>query len=128
MAKRNVEKIKDPDYEIGRYMKKVDDQQTEINELKDLLHLCNNGIKELNQVVDAVMIEVAKAFGKEIAPGELEVRIPAVDVEANIRDYILFADYDLFCNEREYVIRVKRREERHDCHQDCAECPLPEDE
>lgn len=49
--------------ELGRYMKKVSDQQKQIKELKEEVELAKVGIKELSVAVDIVINTFINAFG-----------------------------------------------------------------
>lgn len=76
-------------YELGRYRKKVMDQQKEIEELRNELEEYADGLLELSAASDALSTTVAIAFGKEQKDGSREVVIPRVNLE-QCRDYILY--------------------------------------
>ncbi len=63
--------------ELGRWMKKVEDQNKEILKLKEKNTAFEAGALQLNRIVDSIMVEVAKKFGKEVGEGIFEAVIPA---------------------------------------------------
>ena len=63
---KNVDKIKSLEHEIGRYQKKVADQQSEIDRLTKELQTADDGAKQVNQLVDAVLAACAVQYGQEI--------------------------------------------------------------
>lgn len=108
MTKRNIDQIKELKYELGRYQKKVSDQQRQIAELKAALDEAGKGMLEINCAIDSIMAETAIKFGSEAGVGAWELVLPLVSVLRNTRDYIVTAyvgdDND------SYVVRVERRE------------------
>jgi len=112
---RNVDKIKNLEYELGRYRKKVADQETEIKALKDDLATADKGMDELRQAMDAILAQVGVAAGKEIKDeesGELlgwRITIPQVPVSATLEKYEVRATLDR--RAKEYTIGVLLREE-----------------
>lgn len=63
---RNVDKIKGLEKELGRYRKKVEDQQKEIDALRKNLGAAMNGNAEINKAVDAILAIVALKYGNPI--------------------------------------------------------------
>lgn len=60
---RNVDKIKRLDHELGRYRKKVADQDRELKELRRELEEACAGNRETQDAVDAVLTAVTLAHG-----------------------------------------------------------------
>ncbi len=62
--------------ELGRWMKKVEDQQKEILKLREKNNTFEAGSVQLSKIVDSIMVEVAKKFGNEVGDGVFEAVIP----------------------------------------------------
>lgn len=60
---RNVDKIKALETDLGRHRKKIEDQKTEIEKLKQLVETYAAGAEQTNVLVDAVMAAVAQKYG-----------------------------------------------------------------
>lgn len=67
--------------ELGRWMKKVEDQQKTIVELREQVRTSQEGAVQLGRVVDAILIEVVKKFGTEVGEGVFETSIQKPRVE-----------------------------------------------
>lgn len=60
---RNIDKIKDLEHELGRYRKKVNDQSIQIADLEAKIRLYEEGARQTNTLVDAIMAAVANKYG-----------------------------------------------------------------
>lgn len=67
--------------ELGRWMKRVEDQQKTIIKQREKLEVFDEATAQLNQLVDAMMIEFLKKFGAEVGDGVYELTIPAPRVK-----------------------------------------------
>ena len=63
---RNVDEIKRLKHEIGRYRKKVADQQKENRELREQLEAFQAGMRELNMASDMILARTAMDYGEEV--------------------------------------------------------------
>ena len=63
---RNVDRIKRLETELGRYQKKVGDQQAELQELRKKLEGHETGAAQVNTLVDAVLAAVAVKYGTAV--------------------------------------------------------------
>ncbi len=116
---RNVDKIKTLEKELGRYQKKVADQQKEVMGLRAELELAMEGTKELNTVVDAIMAEITVAHGTVLEEGVWELVIPLVSIRRNSRDYHVMARVSE--DNDSYTLRVIRKETEEQEESDGAE-------
>lgn len=66
---RNVDKIKGLEHELGRYRKKVNDQSIQIADLEAKIRVFEEGARQTNVLVDALMAAVAQKYGI-VVPGE----------------------------------------------------------
>jgi hypothetical protein len=64
MASRNADRIKELETELGRYRKKVDDQNKELSKLRQHWRMADQGVKEISMTLDAILISLALQFGK----------------------------------------------------------------
>ena len=62
--KRNIDRIKELEKELGRYRKKVADQQEEIYTLRKNLGAAMQGSAETNKAVDAILAQTALKYGE----------------------------------------------------------------
>ena len=67
--------------ELGRWMKKVEDQQKEISKLREQVKTSQEGAVQLGRIVDTILIEVVKKFGVEVGNGVFEAVINQPKVE-----------------------------------------------
>lgn len=70
---RNVDKIKDLEHELGRYRKKVADQDAQIEKLKDMVQYNMEGAQELSRLIDAILSAVASKYGFVVRDENQEV-------------------------------------------------------
>lgn len=107
MAMRNIDKIKELNYELGRWQKKAADQQKDINKLRSELEQAEKGMLEINRALDSIMAEATLKFGAEVGVGAWEMVLPLVSVLRNTRDYAVSASVG---NDNDsYIVRVERR-------------------
>lgn len=67
--------------ELGRYRKKVADQQKEISRLRLQVIQHEQGARELSTAVDAVFAGLAKQFGKPVEnSGDMQLVIPGISL------------------------------------------------
>lgn len=78
---KNVDKIKGLEHELGRYRKKVAEQQREIAELKGSVEGAWKAAKSFGRMVDAICGACAVAYGKEEPEGTYSLVLPAPSVE-----------------------------------------------
>lgn len=55
--------------EYQRYQKKVADQKKEIEQLKAQVEVYEKGLKETGLMLDAILFEIAKKFGRKVKAG-----------------------------------------------------------
>lgn len=60
---RNIDKIKDLEYELGRHRKKINDQSIQMADLEAKVRLFEEGARQTNVLVDALMAAVAQKYG-----------------------------------------------------------------
>lgn len=77
---RNVDKIKDLRYELGRWQKKVADQQKEIAKLKKDR---DKGLAQLEDMFRAVLTAMAVGYGREAPEGTYTIELPVASVTGN---------------------------------------------
>lgn len=65
MPERNVEKIKRLEHELGRYRKKVADDEKEIGRLRGLLAQADRGNRDTQAMVDAILTAVTLKCGED---------------------------------------------------------------
>lgn len=110
---RNVDKIKDLEKELGRYRKKVSDQQQEINTLRRRLDEAIDGAVETNRALDAILAQAAVRYGErardEDTGEELGWRLtlPCFSVAGTLAGYEVRARRDE--KNREYILGVMER-------------------
>ena len=66
MKKRNVDRIRELEHELGRYQKKVADQAKEAVRLRGELGQAYAGGVEAQRAMDAVLIQTAVAYGQPV--------------------------------------------------------------
>lgn len=60
---RNIDKIKDLEHELGRHRKKINDQSIQMADLEAKVRLFEEGARQTNVLVDALMAAVAQKYG-----------------------------------------------------------------
>lgn len=113
MRIRNVGKIKDLEKELGRYRKKVEDQQKEIDGLKKRQFDDLEGNKQINQAIDAILAQIALKYG-ELAMDEetgeelgWRLSIPLFSVSETLERYEIRTRRDE--RMQEYIVGVMER-------------------
>lgn len=102
---RNADKIKELEYELGRYKKMVADRDKQIKELKDEWH---GGMKDLSEYVDAYLIQMCLKYGyteengEELLPNCMA--LPRIDNKALMSKWKL--DVYLSPNQEEVLLRA----------------------
>jgi hypothetical protein len=96
---RNIDKVKRLERELGRYRKKVADQQEEHDKLKRDLQLLMDGNREMQQAVDAILAETAVKYGtvQRDADGTVmgwNISIPCMIVDETLKRYEIRARRD----------------------------------
>lgn len=94
-------------HELGRWKKKVADQQKQIDALKAEVEASFCGMRELSAVTDSVLISLALRYGEARQDGGSYLSIPLVSVRQNLRDYAVSAD--ISSDNAHYDIAVRRR-------------------
>lgn len=64
--------MKTEDRELGRWKKKVRDQQTKIKQLQDDLDRAYQGAEELQRITDAVLAVLAVEFGEPVSDDDTD--------------------------------------------------------
>lgn len=111
---RNVDRIKNLEKELGRYRKKVSDQQQEINTLRRRLDEAMEGAMETNRALDAILARAAVKYGErardEDTGKELGWRLtlPWFSVAGTLERYEVRARRDE--RAQEYIVGVMERE------------------
>lgn len=110
---RNVDKIKGLEKEMGRYRKKVEDQQKEIFGLRKQLVVTIEGYSEANKAVDAILAQAALKYGErardEDTSEELgwRLKIPMFSVSETLEKYEVRTRRDE--RTQEYIVGVMER-------------------
>lgn len=90
---RNIDKIKDLEKELGRYRKKVDDQQKEIDALREQVKTAHVGLAQLSMDMDAFQAQTALKDGtraKDEDTGEdigWNMALPLYSVGETVKKY-----------------------------------------
>lgn len=101
---RNVDKIKRLEYELGRWQKKVAEQQAEIDTLRKERQTSASGLRQLNRAADALAGAMAVAYGEEAPEGTYTIRLPAFSLEGMGINFTVHASKDFETGE--YVIKA----------------------
>lgn len=111
MAERNTDKIKRLQSDLGRYVKKVQDQQKVIKDVGAELAHYQKGVEDLNKLINALMIQLALQYGKQISEnGEdlgLRLAVPIFDMDKLVKEYEVHARRDEKLNQ--YIVGVVKR-------------------
>ena len=108
MAQRNTDRIKELETELGRYRKKVDDQNKELSKLRQHRRMADQGVKEISMTMDAILISLALQFGKG-TDHRKTLTIDQVDFLALHENYTVTAKRT---KAGKYTVTVKKREEK----------------
>lgn len=111
MAERNIEKIKRLQKDLGRYVKKVQDQDKIIKKLGVELGHYEKGVSDLQKLVNALTIQLALHYGKEVKEnGEnlgMRLAVPMFDINKLVEEYEVHTRRDEKLNQ--YIIGVVKR-------------------
>ena len=111
MAERNSDKIKRLQKDLGRYVKKVQDQQKVIKDIGAELSHYQKGVEDLNKLVNALTIQLALHYGKTITEnGEdlgQRLAVPIFDIDKLVSEYEVHARRDEKLNQ--YIVGVVKR-------------------
>lgn len=107
MNSKEKQKQIDEMHDLGRYRKKISDLLQENKNLRAAIEAADRGVKQINDAMDSILIEVAKKYGTAAEDGTLTVEIPLVSVLRNMRDYEVHAEPS---KENDcYVVTARRR-------------------
>lgn len=116
MPERNVEKIKRLEHELGRYRKKVADDEKEIGRLRGLLAQADRGNRDTQAMVDAILTAVTLKCGEDARDPDDESKVlgkrltlPHFNFLEMRSRYEVHARKDAEANE--YIIGVAERQE-----------------
>lgn len=110
---RNIDKIRKLEHELGRYRKKVADQDKLIMKLRDQLDEVHAGAIELQNHTDALLTVVARQFGEMVTDEETmeelgrRLRLPPFDTADVRRRYEIHARRD--AETGDYIVGVVPR-------------------
>lgn len=110
---RNIDRIKDLEKELGRYRKKVADQQKEIFGLRKQLVAAIEGSSEAHKAVDAILAQAALKYGERARDEETgeelgwRLEIPVFSVSDTIDRYEVRTRRD--DTTQEYIVGVMER-------------------
>lgn len=110
---RNVDKIKGLEKELGRYRKKVADQQKENDALKKRMIQAMEGSAETNRAVDAILAQVALKYGEKARDEETgdelgwRLSLPMFSVDEMMAQYEVRTRRDE--TTQEYIVGVMER-------------------
>lgn len=111
---RNVDKIKGLEYELGRYQKKVADQEAIIKRQNKMLETATAGLGELRRATDAILAQAAVHHGETITDDDgkttlgFRLEVPMVPVAETLAQYEVKARRD--AERRVYVIGAFTKE------------------
>lgn len=115
MNERNADKVKRLENELGRYKKKVADQQAIIKDQGQRLVEASQGAQELNTAVDGLLIAIALEYGHSITDDDGTV----IMGDNLVVPFFVLEDmlnkYQLKCSRTEsggYLVRVVDKEGR----------------
>ena len=122
---RNIDKIKDLEHEMGRYRKKVNDQSIQIADLEAKIRLYEEGARQTNTLVDAIMAAVANKYGI-VVRGEAE---EVIGYRLELDDFAVDRMMDRFqVNSQkrgtQYIIGAMLKEVEEDDRSDEAEAEV----
>ena len=103
---RNIDKIKELEYELGRWRKKAAEQQEQIRQLKSEAEDAWDALMDINHAADSVLCNVALKFGEQ-ADGGYKNSIPMPSVSDIMRDYEVSTGRDK--EHGLYVVFVKQK-------------------
>lgn len=112
---RNVDKIKAMQHEIGRYMKKINDQEKVIKGLEDLVDTATAANKEAHRAVDAILAQTSVKYGEQVKDDETgddigyRLVVPIFSIDDTLGRFEVKARRDVVAGE--YIVGVMERRE-----------------
>lgn len=112
---RNVDKIKALQHEIGRYVKKINDQAKVIKDLEDILETATAANKEAHRAVDAILAQTAVKYGEQVKDDETgddigyRLVVPIFSIDDTLGRLEVKARRDVEAGE--YIVGVMERRE-----------------
>lgn len=103
---RNIDKIKELEYELGRWRKKAAEQQEQIKQLKSETEDAWDALRDINYAADSVLCNVALKFGEQ-EDGGYKISIPMPSVSDIMREYEVSTGRDK--EGESYVVFVKKK-------------------
>ena len=103
---RNIDKIKELEYELGRWRKKAAEQQEQIKQLKSETEDAWDALRDINYAADSVLCNVALKFGEQ-EDGGYKISIPMPSVSDIMREYDVSTGRDK--EGESYVVFVKKK-------------------
>lgn len=103
---RNIDKIKELEYELGRWRKKAAKQQEQIRQLKSEAEDAWDMLRDISRVSDSVLCEVALKFGEQV-DGGYRISVPMPSVSDIMREYDVSTGRDK--EHGLYVVFVKKK-------------------
>lgn len=116
---RNVDKIKGLEKELGRYRKKVDDQQKEIDALREQVKTARVGLAQLSMGMDAFQAQTALKYGTRAIDKDTgeeigwNMSLPLYSMEETVEKYKVSTWRKE--HEQEYFVGVMEREPNDLC-------------
>lgn len=110
---RNIDRIKELEKELGRYRKKVADQQKRIDTLSNRLIRAMNGAEETGRAVDAILAQAALKYGERARDEDTgkalgwRLSLPLFSVAETLKRYEVRTRRD--DKTKEYIVGVMER-------------------
>jgi hypothetical protein len=113
---RNVDKVRKLNYELGRFRKKIDDQEEKIKKLEKELEMAYGGNMEMHAQVDGILCQMVLCCGKDVFdfddPEKVigkNITIPRFNPMDLVRKYEVHTE--LYEESNEMVIGIMEREQ-----------------
>lgn len=112
---RNADRIKELEKELGRYRKKVADQEKSIRKLAEREENAVKASIEAHMAVDAILARLAVKYGEPVKDEEtgevigFRVSVPVFSVDDTLRQYEVRTRRDAAAGE--YTVGVMERKE-----------------
>lgn len=85
--KRNIDKLKELQHELGRYKKKQADDATLIRSLRQEREQASGALREMSAATDSVLGMLCTIYGTLLPDGTLEIRLPLVSCRRILQKY-----------------------------------------
>ena len=110
---RNVDRIKELEHELGRYRKKVADQQKELDKLNNQVRTQAEGADQVGILVDAILAATASRYGTVVEDDDgnvigFRLELEAFELERMRKRWKVSAQR----RGSSYVVGVMEREDR----------------